>query len=145
MTEQCICCCCIRADNQLWAQNVSIDTAFWCCDIDTKKVTNFDTVRICPIAACTWCMLTTWVCPCDCYWFTTNGCSLLCTSFKSIDEEVKYTRNLCSENSIREYVDGLDRGLSRRNAFRGLFSLPPIMDDQSRLMLKKSPFDQYMA
>lgn len=139
-----LCICCIRNDNQLWAQNKSIDVAIWCCDINTKKVTNFDNLRMCPVSACTWCFLTAWVCPSDIYWFTTNGCSLLCTSLQRNDEEAKYNHNLCSENMILEYVDGLNHGLSRHNAYRGLFGLLPVSDDKSQLISKKSPFDHYM-
>lgn len=146
MAEQSICCC-IRGTNLKWAENKAIDASIWCCCADIETARFFDWIRICPVYTCVSCMTHTWVCPKDCCWFTSNCCSLCMINCKDIcgdqlDMHKKYVCGSCHEPTLTEYADSLNNGLSRQDAYRGLFGLSPKYSLKKNLIEK--PLDQYM-
>lgn len=142
-------CCCIKRTNQIWVQDKAIDVAVNLCNVDIDDDDNFcETMRICPVYNSVWCLANLLICPKDCCWFMTNSCSLCCMSWCDIccgdqlNIKCKYVCCTFQEDTLNQYEIALNQGYSRQNAYRTTIDLPPIFNDQSKLITRESPSRQ---
>lgn len=151
MTEQPFCCCFyIREYTQLLAEKKATNAIIQCCNININQSSCCDCLLICPVWVCSMCTTYTLMAPKDCYWCTSNCCSLCVTDWRDmyygdqLDRTCEYLCCPVDEPILYKYESSINNGLSRGNAFRGLFDLSPISDINTHINSTKKPLDQYM-
>jgi hypothetical protein len=150
MSEKTCSCCCVKLTNQIWVKDKAIDIATRLCNVDGDDDNCCDDILMCPVYSCVWCVANTLVCPQDCCWFITNSCSLCMMSWgdmccgNQINNKCKYVCCTFQEHTLIQYEKALNQGYPRYNAYRVTLNLPPMLNDQSKLITQPSPFHQSM-